>query len=202
VFEDMATAAGVTFGALFAIVDPLGNVPIFHALTSRMTEEQRRGEARKAALATFALLVAFLFVGRFVLDFFGITLAALEIAGGLVVGYAGWEMVTKGLVEPDEDDHPASVWMSPLTMPLLAGPGALGVTLGLATRHETAHHYVGTVIGIGAVALSALVLMLHGGRPLRRLGHGGMDGLVRIFGLIVLAIAVELIAHGVTAQDL
>ena len=200
--EEFATAAAVTFGALFAIVDPLGNVPIFHALTARMSDEQRRREARNAAIATFVLLVVFLFVGRFVLDFFGITLAALEIAGGLVVGYAGWEMVTKGLEEPGEDEHPQTVWMSPITMPLLAGPGALGVTLGLATRHETAHHYVGTVLGIAAVALVAFLLMRHGGRPLKRLGTGGMDALIRIFGLIVLAIAVELVAHGVTDQEL
>src|SRR3712207_7904370 len=63
------------------------------------------------------------------------------------VGYAGWTMVTQGLEEPDPDEHHKSVWMSPLTMPLLAGPGALGVTLGLATRHETEGHYVGTVVG-------------------------------------------------------
>lgn len=89
----MLEAAGVTFGALFPIVNALGAGPIFHGLTSRMAPEQRRSEARNAALGTFALLVVFLFVGRFVLDFFGITLAALEIAGGLVVAYAGWEMI-------------------------------------------------------------------------------------------------------------
>jgi multiple antibiotic resistance protein len=200
--EDFGTAAAVTFGALFAIVNPIGAVPVFHALTARMTDEHRRAEARKAALATFLLLAVFLFIGRFVLDFFGVTLAALEIAGGLVVGYAGWGMVTKGLEEPPEGEHPTSVWMSPITMPMLAGPGALGVTLGLATRHETSHHYVGTVAGIAAVALLALLLMLHGSRPLRRLGNGGTDALIRIFGLIVLAIAVELVAHGAASHEL
>jgi multiple antibiotic resistance protein len=91
--------------------------------------------------------------------------------------------------------------MSPITMPLQAGPGALGVTLGLATRHETSHHYIGTVIGIAAIAVLSLVLLRHGGRPMRLLGRGGMDALVRTLGLIVLAIAVELVYHGVTAPD-
>lgn len=198
----MLEAAGVTFGALFPIVNVLGAGPIFHGLTSRMTEEQRRVEARKAAIGTFALLVVFLFVGRFVLDFFGITLAALEIAGGLVVAYAGWEMIRKGLEEADDNADATSVWMTPMTMPLLAGPGALGVVLGLATRHETSGHYAGTVLGIAAIALVAWVVLTHGGRLLRLLGRGGIDALIRVMGLIVLAIAVELVAHGVTSHEL
>lgn len=198
----MIEALAVTFGALFAIVDPLGAGPIFHGLTARMDADQRRAEARKAALATFALLVAFLFLGRFVLDFFGVTLAALEIAGGLVVGYAGWEMIRKGFEEAQEDAHAPSVWMTPMTMPLLAGPGALGVVLGLATRHETEHHYVGTVLGIALIALVAWAVLAHGGRVLRLLGRGGIDALIRVMGLIVLAIAVELVAHGVASHEL
>lgn len=155
----MFTAAAVTFGALLPIVNPLSTVPVFHALSAHMTEERRRSEARNVAIATFLLLAGFLLVGRFVLDFFGISLAALEIAGGLVVGYAGWGMITNGVQMPKEEHDPdASIFMSPITMPLQAGPGALGVTLG-------------------------------------------MDALVRTLGLIVLAIAVELVYHGVTAED-
>jgi multiple antibiotic resistance protein len=202
VLEDMATAAAVSFAALLPIVNPLSTVPVFHSLSARMSEERRRDEARKAALATFLLLTVFLFVGRFVLDFFGISLPALEVAGGLVVGYTGWNMITRGLVESDADGAAdGSIFMSPITMPLNAGPGALGVTLGLATRHETAHHYIGNVIGIAAIALLTLLLLTHGHRPMRVLGHGGLDALIRTLGLIVLAIAVELVYHGVTAAD-
>ncbi|MFL5843878.1 MAG: MarC family protein [Solirubrobacteraceae bacterium] len=202
--EDLLTTAGVSFAALFPIVNPLSTVPVFHTLSAHMSDERRHSEARKAALATFLILTVFLFVGRFVLDFFGISLPALEVAGGLVVGYAAWQMITVGVAAPpaaDEDEH-ASIYMSPITMPLQAGPGALGVTLGLATRHENVGHYLGNVIGIAAIALVSLVLLLHGGRPMRLLGRGGMDALVRTLGLIVLAIAVELVYHGVTAADL
>jgi multiple antibiotic resistance protein len=190
---------GLTCGALFPIVNPLGGVPVFYALTSGMEAGRRRAEERKTALAMLGLMVGFLLLGRYVLSFFGVTLAALEFAGGLVVARAGWLMVTHGAAVGGEAQTGAdapSVFMTPMAMPLLAGPGALGIVLGLASRYHSGTDYLGIGIGIAAITLLTFLLLRYGERPMRLLGNAGIDAMARILGLIVLAIAVELMFHG------
>lgn len=192
----------MTCGALFPIVNPLGGVPVFYALTTGMDASRRRAEERKTAMAMFGLLVGFMLLGRYVLSFFGVTLAALEFAGGLVVARAGWLMVTHGAEiggDSGTSGPVTSVFMTPMAMPLLAGPGALGIVLGLASRYDSGGDYLGIAIGIAAITLLTFLLLRYGERPMRLLGHAGIDAMARILGLIVLAIAVELMFHGFKA---
>ena len=92
--RDTPTAALETFLALFPIVNPIGAVPMFFALTSDMDRSERRATALKTALYVIGILIVFLFFGRFVLNFFGISLPVLQIAGGLIVANTAWGMVT------------------------------------------------------------------------------------------------------------
>ncbi len=199
--EAFLSAAGATFVALFPIVNPLGNLPVFLSLTEGDSRALRRRQAIMTAVYVVAILVTFLFVGRLLLNLFGITLGALEIAGGLIVAHTAWGMLTS---QPgiSEDEHAAGrakddVSFTPMAMPLLAGPGAIGVVVGLATRNDDWTAYPGQALGIVAMALLALAVLLLGEPLSRRLGPNGIGALTRVFGFLILAIAVELVSHGV-----
>jgi multiple antibiotic resistance protein len=193
--EHFAISFGVATAALFPIVDPIGNVGAFLSLTPGQSAEQRRAVARRACVGMVVTLVVFLVVGRFVLDFFDITLAAIEVVGGLVVGYTGWQMLTGTLEEPEAEDGDVS--LAPLAFPLLAGPGAIGVLFGLGNRADDGFDYLGFACGIVAVAVITYLAFSHAHRLHARLGDQGIRVLNQVFGLLVLAIAAELIFHGI-----
>jgi multiple antibiotic resistance protein len=194
-------SAAATFLALFPIVDPPGGIPIFFAMTSSWTAEERRHTAVKTSVWVFAILVSFLFFGRFVLYFFGISLPVLKIAGGLIVANTAWGMVTSTSRITPEETHEAKekedISLAPLAMPLLSGPGSIGVVMALAAHVDNASSYIGMVIGVAGVALSVLLFFWLGGPLVRRLGPSAVGAINKIFGFLILAIAVQLVWDGV-----
>src|ERR1700747_3244625 len=134
----LPASAAATFLALFPIVDPFGGIPIFFTMTSAWTPQDRRNTALKTGIWVFVILVTFLFFGRFVLYFFGISLPVLKIAGGLIVANTAWGMVTSTAritrAENDEASTKEDISLTPLAMPLLSGPGAIGVVMALAAH--------------------------------------------------------------------
>lgn len=195
-------SAAATFGALFPIVNPVAKVPIFLGLSEGCSPAERRALARRAALIVAAILLLALVGGRFILHFFGVSLEALEIAGGLVVGYTGWKMATATADDTAGPREGTDFVLTPLAIPLLAGPGAFGVVLGLSTRANVVHDYPGFVLGIVLIALLVGLLFGFGERLFARLSESGIDVLNRVFGLIVLAIAAEMVLHGVIGEEL
>jgi multiple antibiotic resistance protein len=197
----LPASAAATFLALFPIVDPFGGVPIFFSLTSSWPAVERRRTALKTSFYVFAILVVFLFFGRFVLSFFGISLPVLKIAGGLIVANTAWGMVTSTnrmtVAETEEATDKEDISLTPLAMPLLSGPGAIGVVMALAAHVDNWLAYLGMVIGIAAVALSVFLFLSMGGPLVRRLGPGAVGAINRIFGFLILAIAVQLVWDGV-----
>src|SRR6267143_2351402 len=201
VLEDLPTAATATFLALFPIVNPLGGVPLFFTLTNNLPREDRSRTALRTALYVIAILIIFMLVGRFVLHFFGISLPVLKIAGGLIVANTAWGMVTSTsrmtVAETEEATDKEDISLTPLAMPLLSGPGAIGVVMALAAHVDNWLAYLGMVIGIAAVALSVFLFLCMGGPLVRRLGPGAVGAINRIFGFLILAIAVQLVWDGV-----
>src|ERR1700740_2126645 len=130
----LPTLRVATFVALFAIVDPFGGIPIFFTMTSDWSPRDRVRTAFKTGLWVFVILVTFLFFGRFVLHFFGISLPVLKIAGGLIVANTAWGMVTShARISPEESqeaEDKEDISLTPLAMPLMSGPGAIGVVMG------------------------------------------------------------------------
>jgi multiple antibiotic resistance protein len=194
-------SAAATFLALFPIVDPLGGVPIFFSMTSDWTAQDRRRTAVKTGIWVFVILVTFLFFGRFVLNFFGISLPVLKIAGGLIVANTAWGMVTSTSritpAESHEAEDKEDISLTPLAMPLMSGPGAIGVVMALAASVNSAASYLGMVIGIAGVAVSVLLFFWLGGPLVRRLGPSAVGAINKIFGFLILAIAVQLVWDGV-----
>ena len=199
--RSLPASAAATFLALFPIVDPFGGIPIFFTMTSSWTPRDRSRTAFKTGLWVFVILVTFLFFGRFVLYFFGISLPVLKIAGGLIVANAAWGMVTsQARITPEQSDEAKEkedISLTPLAMPLMSGPGAIGVVMALAAHVDNAAAYVGMVIGIAAIALSVALFFCLGGPLVRKLGPSAVGAINKIFGFLILAIAVQLVWDGV-----
>ncbi len=197
----LPASAAATFLALFPIVDPFGGIPVFFTMTSSWTARDRRRTAYKTGMWVFLILVTFLFFGRFVLYFFGISLPVLKIAGGLIVANTAWGMVTStARISPAESVEAADkedISLTPLAMPLMSGPGAIGVVMALAAHVDNAAAYLGMVIGIAAIALSVSLFFCMGGPLVRRLGPSAVGAINKIFGFLILAIAVQLVWNGV-----
>ena len=201
VLEDLPTAATATFLALFPIVNPPGGIPMFFTLTGEFTREERNRTALRTAFYVTAILVTFMLVGRFVLSFFGISLPVLKIAGGLIVANTAWGMVTATSRMTTEESSEAltkqDISLTPMAMPMLSGPGSIGVVMGLAAHANGILAYVGMGIGIFLVGLSVLMFLRLGGPLVKRLGPTGMGAITRIFGFLILSIAVQLVWDGV-----
>lgn len=200
VVHDLPSAATATFLALFPIVNPLGGVPMFFSLTDDYSPEERRRTALKIAVDVIAILVFFMLFGRFVLNFFGISLPVLKIAGGLIVANTAWGMVTGSSRVTTEESSEAltkeDISLTPMAMPMLSGPGSIGVVMGLAADANHFLSYVGMVIGIVALGLTVWLFLCLGGPFVKRLGPGAVGAINRIFGFLILAIAVQLIWNG------
>jgi multiple antibiotic resistance protein len=198
--HDLPAAATSTFLALFPIVNPLGGVPLFFSLTADYGPEERRRTALKIAVDVIAILVVFMLVGRFVLNFFGISLPVLKIAGGLIVANTAWGMVTGSsritLEEHSEALTKPDISLTPMAMPMLSGPGSIGVVMGLAAHVDHFLSYVGMVVGICALGLTVYLCLRLGGPLVKRLGPGAVGAMNRIFGFLILAIAVQLVWNG------
>lgn len=197
----LPASAAATFLALFPIVDPFGGIPIFFTMTSTWEPRDRYRTAFKTGIWVFVILVAFLFFGRFVLYFFGISLPVLKIAGGLIVANTAWGMVTSHSRITPEESHEAQdkedISLTPLAMPLMSGPGAIGVVMALAAHVDDVAGYIGMVIGIAAIALSVTLFFCMGGPLVRKLGPSAVGAINKIFGFLILAIAVQLVWNGI-----
>jgi len=197
----LPAAATATFLALFPIVNPFGCIPMFFSLTSGFTPLERNRTALRTAFYVFAILVTFMFFGRFVLNFFGISLPVLKIAGGLIVANTAWGMVTGGdrltAAESDEATTKEDISLTPMAMPMLSGPGSIGVVMGLAAHVDSPTAYLGMVIGIVGLAISVYLFLRLGGPLVAQLGPSAVGAIGRIFGFLILAIAVQLIWDGV-----
>ncbi len=200
--EEVLTATGVAIAALFPVVDPIGNTPWFLAATRDATRDERRSQAVRGVLIAIAMMVVFLVAGSLILDFFGVSLAAVEFVGGLVIGWVGWEMLSARPVRDAEAEQPAEgdldIALTPLAFPLLAGPGALAIVLGLSNRHDSASDYIGFALGIFVVLGLTLLILTHAGELVAKLGPRWIDVINGVMGLIVLAIAAELVFHGIS----
>jgi multiple antibiotic resistance protein len=189
--------------ALFPIANPIGAVPIFYSMTVSDSKAYRHRQARQTTINVVLVLIAFLLVGRLILSFFGISLGVLQIAGGLIVAHTAWEMVTarQRLTESEHQEamDKEDISFTPMAVPIISGPGAIGVVISLSERVSGWMSYLGSVVGIVLFGM-VLYLCLTLGEPLIRvMGKNGIGAMNRILGFFILGIAVELIANGTIA---
>lgn len=189
---------GTVFVTLLVIVDPPGMVPIYLALTSPLSKRERNRAAWQAVALAGGVIGVFAVAGQKILEYLHIDLPALQGAGGLLLVLVALELLTGKTDSPDQQAT-SNIALVPLGTPLLAGPGAIVATM-LFVRQA---HHVGDFFAIGvAILLVLLVVWLvlrFSGGIVKILRPGGIEVLTRIAGLLLAAIAVQLIADSVAA---
>ncbi|MEO1122611.1 MAG: MarC family NAAT transporter [Cyanobacteria bacterium J06635_15] len=197
--------------ALFPIVDPIGSVPIFLMLTATASERVRRQFAWRTTLNVLVVLIVFLLVGGWILRFFGISLEVVRIAGGIVVFHAAWQTMNAKPKLSNQDNQVAihsieqheDIAFMPMTIPMLAGPGSIAVTLGISAQAgrelslDTTMNLVAAAIAIAILSLIIYVCLRSSSYLLKILGERGISAMSRILGLFILAIGVQLILNGI-----
>jgi multiple antibiotic resistance protein len=200
-WQEFLSGVGISVVAMFPIVNPVGHAPMFFAMTAEDSPEFRRAQAVKTSLWVTAILATSLLLGRWVLDFFGISLDDLRIAGGLLVAHAAWGMLNnESRVTLDEHEAAADkidIALTPMATPILAGPGSMSLAVGMSTYGNSWMNYGGYLFGFAIIGLITWVSFLSADRLVRLLGVNGAGALNRILGLFILAIAVNLMVSGV-----
>lgn len=185
---------------LLVIMDPPGTIPVFLSLTGRKSKETRRGAARQAVLVSFLVISLFALGGEVILRYLGIGIPALQGAGGLLLLLIALDLLTGRGSTEQEIAEDVNVALVPLGTPLLAGPGAIAATI-VFVRQADGH--VGSYLALGA-AIVAVHLFLwlclrYSGAVIRFIKDSGITLLAKIAGLLLAAIAVQLVADAVRA---
>lgn len=185
------------FMTLFVIVDPTGNLPVFMALTSRLSERNRHRTAFQANFIAFLILMVFGFFGFQLFALLGITQEALQLSGGLLLILIALQLLTGKEEDPGNGDGNVSVAMVPLGMPLLAGPGSIVAFMIQVERAESTLINVLTVVLALLLVLTISWISMRFASPIMKLlGASGLTLLTRLSGMLLAAIAAQLIING------
>ena len=195
-----------TFGLVFAIVDPFGYIPIFISMTMKDSEDRRRAMLKKACITAGAVLVVFTIMGNNILGFFGISIPALQITGGLVLLAIGFEMLKVLPVgekltpsEKTEGTEKEDISIIPLAIPMLSGPASIATVVVLGSETESAIDYSVIIFSIMATLAITYLILRSAAKILAWVGLTGLNVVTRIMGLLLCAMAVQLIINGYIA---
>ncbi|MFP4664609.1 MAG: MarC family protein [Bacteroidales bacterium] len=195
----------MVFAALFSVVNPFGTLPVFISITQYDTKRDRNKTALRASIFMIVILLIFFLVGTYIMNFFGISISSLRITGGIIIGSSGFALLTgnfskhKGMNKKVEADAIAKddSSISPLAIPMLAGPGAISLLISYSNQYPAWDYYL---IIISAILFTGFLtyLILRSAQIInKRLGATGLSSLSRLIGFIVIAIGVEYIISAV-----
>jgi multiple antibiotic resistance protein len=190
-------AFGETFVTLFVITDPLGNAPIFVAITRNLTPRERQRAAIRAVVAAGILIVGFAAFGEFVLRYLHVSIGSLSIAGGLLLMLVALEMLRGDDFPGGDGSQPDDVALVPLATPLVAGPGAIATAIVLWRQHHGWEGHAAVLIAIVLAVACVGAALLVAERVTRATSPAVLALLTRVFGLLLSAIAVQLVVDGV-----
>jgi len=196
------------FAALFSVINPLGTVPVFVGLTSDETPKERVKTAFLTSINVIVILMISFFAGTYLLDFFGISLNALRIAGGMIIVTSGFALLTgnfskhKGMknkkVQKDLDTR-EKFSLTPLAIPMLAGPGSISLLITFNQEYVSTHDIIIIVIAVLAIGVATFLILRSSPYITRFLGASGINAISRIVGFIVISIGVEYITTAVVS---
>jgi len=201
---EFITALLAAVAALFPLMNPVGNTPIFFSITANDSPEYRRRQALKIAINVFVILMICLVCGRYILAMFGLSVPVLRLAGGLIVGNVGWKLQQQSPRLDDEAHAEArdkvDVSLSPMALPIMAGPGAMSVTISLGAASPHLCAALGDVAGLAVLTILNYVCLLLGEPIVKKMGCNGMNAFNKVLGFLVLGIGLSLVVSG--AQEL
>lgn len=203
--EAFAQFSLVALSSIFFIVDPLATIPAFLVLTAGDPADKRRRMAKQAAWTCFALLSAFALAGSLIFKVFGITLPAFKIAGGLMLFLVAVEMLQakrsstqESEAELREGEQKDEVGVTPLGVPMLAGPGAISTAMVLMGQSRRWWQAIPVFVAIAVTAVASYYILASADRVRGRLGEVGIRILMRLMGLVLTAVAVQFVLNGLT----
>lgn len=198
----------LTVSALFPIMNPFSTAPLFASLTADFDDKKRTQQALMGCIYAFGILITFLLIGSAIINFFGISISGIQVAGGLIISTIGFRMlfpaspvsaqsITKG-EDPNRDYS-----FTPLAMPSLAGPGAISVVLTGSANIKLNHPddwmlvYIPVITGLVITVISAFIILRAAGSMVRFLGRSGVDAMTRIFGFLLICIGMQYLLNGI-----
>ncbi|QBZ97850.1 MarC family NAAT transporter [Flavobacterium sangjuense] len=194
------------FAALFSVLNPIGTVPIFVGLTQDYTKKERARVAIWTGFNVFVILIISFFIGQYVLEFFGITITALRIAGGIIIASSGFGLLNgnfsknKGINKKVQEDieNRNDIALTPLAMPMLAGPGSISLLIAYyQEHHETTAEIAFSCLAILVVSILIYIILRSAHYLAKYLGASGIVAISRIVGFLTIAIGIQYIISSV-----
>ena len=193
------------FFALFSVLNPIGTVPIFVGLTQFDDKKERSRISLWTAIDVFIILLIAFFIGQYVLSFFGITINALRITGGIIIASSGFSLLNgkfnknKGINKKVENEiqQRNDIALTPLAMPMLAGPGSMSLLIAYYQDHHSLNEIIASSLAILAVSIVIFLVLKSAHYLSKILGTSGIVAISRIVGFLTIAIGVQYIISSV-----
>jgi len=198
------------FMGLFAIMNPIANTPIFIGLTQSNTSVERKNIAFKSLLYAFIIVTVFCIAGHFIFKIFGITLPAFKITGGILLFMVGYNMIqgkesqvhqvsdaAKQKIKALHESNEINIAISPLAIPILAGPGTIATAMNFIGVSTQPTHYIIVIASFALLCIITYLLFVYGEKLIHTLGHGFVTIISRIMGLILAVIATQMVIGGI-----
>lgn len=193
----------LSFVSLFTMVNPVGVIPVYTAMTARLSPQESHRVARKAVLTALVILLAFALTGQWIFRFFSISINSLRVVGGVIFFLMGYEMLQARLTRTQFDDETTheyinDIAITPLGIPIICGPGAITTSILLMNESRSPVES-GIVLGVIILLMVFTYALLMGAKQVTHLiGENGNKVMLRLMGLIVMVIAVEFFFNGLT----
>jgi len=193
----------LSFISMFTMVNPIGVIPVYAAMTAKLSPQESHRVARRAVLTALFILLAFALTGQLIFRFFSISANSLRVVGGVIFFFMGYEMLQARLTRiqfDDETNHEYinDISITPLGIPIICGPGAITTSILLMNESESIMES-GIALGIIVLMMLLTYILLIGAKQVTHLiGENGNKVMLRLMGLIVMVIAVEFFFSGLT----
>ncbi len=202
--QEILTVAVLYFTSFFSLINPLGSMPVFLSMTAELTKKERTRTAVKAVITAFITLLVFAFGGQMLFQFFGISVDSFRVVGGVIFFMMGYDMLNarlsslKNLNQDQINDYVEDISVTPLAIPMIAGPGAITNSIVLMEDSSTMTLKL-ILIGVMVFTLGLTLIIYLGGSTITKfLGETGNKIMLKLMGLIVMVIAVEFFFAGLT----
>jgi len=194
------------FMSYFAIVNPIAITPIFMALTETYDENLKKKTAIKSVISALIIGLAFIFFGHVIFNIFGISMGAFKIAGGFIVAKIGYDLLQgkssdiAAKNEKDDGSPKSDIAITPIAIPLLAGPGAIAASMNFTGDAPTFAHVMGVIIAFVAILLITLFMFLFADKVSKSISPSIMNVLSKLMGLILAILGVQMLCDGIKAM--
>jgi len=194
----------ISFTSLFALVNPIGFSPMFISLVDELNSQEKKQIANKGVFTAGLTLIIFLFIGEFIFQFFGITIEAFKIAGGILFMRSSFNLIevktSRTRTTPAEEESALTkddIAYTPIGIPLIAGPGAITSIMVLSTSNPSITYKLILFVVIVLVMLTTLVILRMSSKITQKIGTSGLRIIQRIMGIILLTISIQFIIDGI-----